>query len=169
MSVRVASESQHFRLVTGTTHNILGAIPAKGCLPLPDAKTGTITSDPASAGADNKKIVFGTGTFFLDEVHEGDYIYAVDVCRRVMAVTSNSQLILDYPFPSIVSAVALKVVRHGKYRRITANSTGSADAIYQEAAFKAAAILSSANEMGLAPISYDASTLNAAITFDLSE
>jgi len=169
MSVRVIPEYQHLRVVTNTTHNILGAIPTKGCFPLPDTKTGTISSDPSSTGTENKKVVFGTGTIFRSEIFEGDYIYAADVCRRVQWVTSDTQLILDKPFPSSVSGAALKVVRHGKYKIIRANSTGSADAIYQEAKLEFGQEAKVENIQGLAPVSYDASAANSELTFELSE
>lgn len=172
MSVRVQSENSRLRVVTGTTHNILGAIATKGCLPLADTKTGTISSDPTTAdpgNIGNKRIVFGTNTLFLSEVREGDYIYAADVCRKVLYVTSNTQLILEYQFPSTVSGVALKVVRSGKYKIVRASSTGSADAIYQEAKFEFGQVAEVWNDMGLAPVSWDASAGGSEITFELSE
>lgn len=173
MSVRVNSEQQRLRVIaaaTPVTHNILGVIPNKGCFPLPDTKTGTITSTPTTTvGTDNKKVVFGTGTLFRTEVFEGDYIYAADVCRKVLYVTSDTQLILEAPLPANIAAVAFKVVRAGKYKIIGASATGSANAIYQEATLEAGQVATVANEMGLAPVSYDVSAANSEITFELSE
>lgn len=170
MSTRAQSEQQRLRVVTGTTHPILGAIGTKNCLPLPDTKTGTITCNvTTTVGTENKKVVFGTNTLFRTEVFEGDYIYAADVVRKVLYITSDTQLILEQPLPTDISGVALKVVRSGKYKIIGASSTGSADAIYQEAKFEVGQVGTVANEAGLVPVSFDASAANAEITFELSE
>ncbi len=172
MSVRVNSELGFFRVIANSspvTHNILGAIPAKGTFPLSTTKTGTITSTPGSAQASAKKVVVGTGTLFRSEVHEGDYIYAGDVVRKVTDVVSDTMLYVEYPFPGTVTAEALKVCQAGKYKIVEARNTGPVNAIYQEAKIEPADVVVRKNEMGLAPFSYDCSTSTAEITFDLSE
>ena len=172
MSVRVQSEQSFIRVIANATpvvHNILGTIPNKGTFPLADTKTGTITSTPLSAQAAAKKVVVGTGTLFRTEVFEGDYIYASDVVRKVTDVVSNTMLILESPLPLLVTDVALKVVRAGKYKTVLAKNTGPVDAIYNEAKLEIGDSSIRDSETGLAPLSYDVSTATAEITFELSE
>lgn len=171
-SISNHDEGQFYRVVAAATpvaHNIFGTVPNKGTFPLPATMTGTITSDPASTGTDNQKVVFGTGTLFTSEVRIGDYIYAGDVVRKVVAIANNTQLTLEYKFPSAVSAAALKIVRPGRFRRIKAKNTGAGVAIYQEAKMGTAEESDRASSMGLTPVSYDVSGANGEIIFELSE
>jgi hypothetical protein len=170
MSVRVNSELGFMRVIANATpvvHNILGTIPNKGTFPLSTTKTGTMTSTPGSTQAEAKKVVVGTGTLFRTEVFEG--LYAADVVRKVTDVVSNTMLILEYPFPSTVTGEPVKVVRAGKYKSILAKNTGSVNAIYNEAVIESGDSSIRDNDMGLAPVSYDVSAVNAEITFELSE
>lgn len=172
MSVRVQSEQTFLRVIanaTPVTHNILGAIPNKGTFPLPNTKTGTITSTPGSTGTDNKRAVVGTGTLFRTEVFVGDYIYAGDVLRMVTEISTDTLLFVRNPFPSTVTAAELKICRAGKYKIVQVKNTGPVDGVYNEAKIEAADVVLRANDMGLAPVSYDVSASTAELTFDLSE
>jgi len=172
MSVRVNSELGFMRVIaaaTPVTHNILGVIPNKGTFPLSTTKTGTITSTPGSAQTSAKRVVVGTDTLFRSEVHEGDYIYAGDVVRKVTDVVSDTMLYVEFPFPSTVTAAALKVCQAGKYKNMQVKNTGPVDAVFNEAKIETTDNVWRKNEMGLAPVSYDVSASTAELTFDLSE
>ena len=172
MAIRSNHEQNYYRIRANqspVTHNIFGSIPNKGAFPLPVTKTGTISSDPTSSGAENQKVVFGSGTLFTQELQEGDFIYAADVARQIIAITSNTQLVLEFPFPSNVSAAALQVIRPGRFRKIIVRNTGTGNAVYQEALLYEDLVTVNENEMGLAPVTYDVSTAGMELTFELSE
>jgi hypothetical protein len=154
------------RIVTGQTHPIFGAIPDKGCIPLPDTKTGTFTTDNSDSSGGT--LVRGTGTLFTSELVAGvSHIYNNGALRLVKRIISDTMLELEYKFPASVSAAILSVPKHGYYRQIYAESTGlSQPAVLQEAPFR-----SGQNFLnGGAPVSYNVyeSGSNAEITFTLS-
>lgn len=141
------------RIVPGTTHPYLGAIPAIGCIPLPITLTGTISTD--NAGTSAGKTVLGVGTLFETEVYPGDFIYRSGALRKVLSVTSNTMLQLEQKFPASLSAVALTVPKKNLYKMITARSTHATEAaVLQEAAFATGA----ATVSGGTPLSYDVTT-----------
>lgn len=168
-------EIASYRVVVGnntiTTHPVLGAIPVKGCFPLPVTKTGTISTD--NAGATVGLVVIGVGTQFKFQIDDKTYRVAVGdyladsngVVRRVTEVNSDTMLKINAKFPSSLSAAALKVVKQNKYRWFTASSTGTAAAILNEQNF-------AINDKWLndgTPFSYDVSTVNSEISFNISE
>jgi len=160
----VNNEVKVERIVTGTTHPYLGAIPAKGTIPLAETQTGTITTD--NAGASAGLIVLGSGTIFLTEVYPGDFIYDNDnSIRKVVAVFSDTMLELEEKFPASVSAIALKVPKRSYYKAITARSSGTVDAELQESPFEVGASVVT----GGSPLVYDCSTANTQIEFTCSK
>lgn len=73
-------------------------------LPPADPGTGTLTS----AGT----AVTGTGTSFTSELAAGDLITAADQVRRVVAVTSDTELTLEAPFqPDLAAATPFSLGR----------------------------------------------------------
>jgi hypothetical protein len=152
------------RIVTGTTHPYLGSIPTKGCIPLPETLTGTITTD--NSGTSEGVIVLGTSTIFITEIQPGDYIYDSDAAvRRVLYVFSDTMLQIEEKFPASLSGAALKVPKKQYYKEVLATSSGSGDAELMEADFPTTTKFIGAGS----PLSYDASGANAEITFDCSK
>lgn len=141
------------RIVPGTTHPYLGAIPAIGCIPLPETLTGTISTD--NLGTTAGKIVLGVGTIFFTEVLPGDFIYRAGALRKVKYVFSNTMLEIEQAFPASLSGAALTVPKKNLYKMITSKSSHASDAaVLQEAAFAAGESLVS----GGTPLSYDTTT-----------
>lgn len=160
-------EKSVYRIVTGQTHPIFGAIPDKGCIPLPDTKTGTISTD--NSDSSGGKVIRGSGTAFTTELIAGtSHIYYNGALRIVKRIQSDTLAELEYAFPASVPAgTLLKVPPHGKYRQIYAESTGTNQpAILQEAPFRP----STAFLNGGAPVSYNVyeSGSDAEITFTCS-
>lgn len=160
------AEKATFRAVTGGAYKLLGPygtiisgsnFPAKGTIPLSSPKAGTIISTGV--------MVRGTGTSFLTDVQQEDYIHANNVIRKVRHVISNELLELEAAFPSnITTAHGLRVCRPQVYNAIYAKSTGDADATaLQEAPFAQNDTLLN----GGAPISFDATA--GQIDFTLSQ
>lgn len=160
------AEKATFRAVTGGAYRLLGpygtiiagdTFPAKGTIPLSSPKAGTIVSTGV--------MVRGTGTSFLTDVQQEDYIHANDVVRKVRHVISDTLLELEGAFPAdIASAHGLRVCRPQVYNAIYAKSTGDADATaLQEAPFTQNDTLLN----GGAPISFDATA--GQIDFTLSQ
>jgi len=148
------------RITTGTTHPYLGAIPAKGTIPLPETLTGTITTD--NAGASAGVTVLGVGTIFLTEIYPGDFIYNNDAeVRKVLYVFSDTMLQLEEKFPASVSGIALKRPKNQYYKKIIARSSGTVDAELQESNFELGQTL----ENGGSPLAYDCTTANTQIEF----
>jgi hypothetical protein len=149
------------RIVTGTTHPYLGAIPTKGTIPVAETLTGTITTD--NAGSTGGVIVLGTGTLFFTELYVGDFIYNGDAeIRKIKAIFSDTMLEIEEKFPASLSGAAVKRPKNHYYKTIVATSTGSADAELQEAKLE---VDKKFEGMG-SPLAYDASAVNAEITFE---
>lgn len=158
-------EVEVFRIVTGTTHPIFGAIPDTGCIPFPVTKTGTFSTDNADATAG--VTVRGNGTLFTSElISDTSFLYFNGAVRRVKKIISDTLLELYYKFPSSVTAQVVSVPPNGKYRQQYAESIGTEDAVLQEAPFP-----SGSNFLnGGAPVTYDVSesSTNHKIAFTLS-
>lgn len=159
-------EKTVYRIVTGQTHPIFGAIPDKGCIPFPETKTGTFSTD--NLDSSGGKIVTGTGTLFTSELIAGEsHVYYNGAVRLVKRVYSDTKAELEYAFPASVTAQAVKVPQHGLYRQIYAESTGAnQSAILQEAPFRPGKAFLN----GGAPVAYNVfeSGSDAEITFTVS-
>jgi hypothetical protein len=155
-----------YRIVTGQTHPIFGAIPDVGCIPFPDLKTGTFSTD--NSAADAGVIVRGNGTLFTTELIAGtSFLYFNGAVRRVKNIMGDTLLELYYKFPSSVTAQLMKVPPANKYRQIYAESSGTNQpAVLQEAPFRPGKVFLN----GGAPIAYSVyeSSGDAEITFTLS-
>lgn len=172
MNIPYREELETYSVLIGNntpiTHPVLGAIPVKGCFPLPTTLTGTVTSD--NAGSSAGLLVVGVGTLFITggptyKVEPNDFLADSNgVLRRVKFVMSDTMLQLEAKFPSSLSGAALKRVKKNYYRNIMAKSTGTVAATLNEQTFEPNA--SFVNDG--APISYDVSTANSEITFTLS-
>lgn len=148
------------RIVTGTTHPYLGAIPTKGTIPLYEVLTGTIVTD--NAGTSAGVIVLGTGTLFTTQLAPGDFLYDNDAAvRKIRYIFSDTMLELEEKFPASVSAIAVMRPKRNYYKEVLAYSSGSADAEVQEAEFTVDKYLLFEG----APVAYDASASNAEIQF----
>lgn len=149
------------RIVTGTTHPYLGAIPTKGTIPLAETLTGTIVTD--NSGSTAGVIVLGTGTLFLTQLSVGDFLYDnLKSIRKIKAIFSDTMLEIEEKFPASVSAIAVLRPKNQYYKEILATSSGTADAELMEGNFP-----DTAKYIGYgSPLSYDASVSNAQITFD---
>jgi len=149
------------RIVTGTTHPYLGAIPSKGTIPLAETLTGTISTD--NAGTSEGVIVIGVGTIFLTELAPGDFLYDGDAAiRKIRYIFSDTMLELEEKFPASVTAIDLMRPKNQYYKEILATSSGTADAELMEANFP-----DTAKYVGYgSPLSYDASAGSSQITFD---
>lgn len=159
-------EIEVFRIVTGQTHPIFGAIPDKGCIPFPVTKTGTFSTD--NSDAYGGVIMRGIGTLFTQELIAGtSFVYFNGAVRRVKKVVSDVIAELYYKFPASVSGAPVSVPPANKYRQQYAESTGANQpAILQEAPFRPGNNFLN----GGAPISYNVyeSGSDAEITFTLS-
>lgn len=158
-------ERSVYRIVTGTTHPVFGAIPDTGCIPFPDTKTGTFSTDNTDSSLG--KTVLGVGTLFLSELIEGSsHIYFSGAVRLVKRIFSDTLAELEYKFPSTVTAQPVKVPPINKYRQQYAESIGTEDAVLQEAPFPAGSNFLN----GGAPVTYDVSesSTNHKIAFTLS-
>ncbi len=154
----------------GITHPILGAIPDKGCIPLPVTKTGTISTD--NTDSTSGCIVRGTGTLFLDatstteqgsDFQKNRFLANADgVLRRIKEVNSNIMITLVNPFPASLVAAAVKLVTL-KPGYIVAKSVGTADAILQEQDFVVGEVYVGEGS----PVSYDVSAANSQIDFSI--
>lgn len=154
------------RIVTGQTHPKFGAIPDIGCIPFPETKTGTFSTD--NTDGSGGVIVKGNGTVFTTELIAGvSFLYFNGAVRIVKNVISDTMAELEYKFPSSVTAQLVKVPPHGKYFQIYAESTGTNQpAILQEAPFRPGRNFLN----GGAPVSYNVyeSSSDAEITFTVS-
>lgn len=159
------AEKAVFRAVTGGAYKLLGpygriiqgsSFPKKGTIPLSSPKAGTIITTGL--------MVRGTGTHFLTDVQEEDFIHANNVVRKVRHVITDTLLELEQAFPvDISSAHGLWVCRPQVYNAIYAKSTGGADATaLQEVPFAQNDVYN----QGGAPISFDATA--GQIDFTLS-
>lgn len=159
-------EKSVYRIVTGQTHPIFGAIPDKGCIPFPDTKTGTFSTD--NFDSSGGKIMRGTNTLFTTELIAGTtHVYYNGAVRLVKRVYSDVMAELEYAFPASATAQAVKVPPHGKYRQIYAESTGvNQPAVLQDAPFRPGKSFLN----GGAPVAYNVyeSGSDAEITFTVS-
>lgn len=144
-----------FRAATGGAYNLIGAygimakgtsFPAKGAIPIPTGKSGTIIS--------TGKGVRGTGTLFTKQMKPGDYLYHKEVVRRIDYIVSDTLMFMTQGFPSDITVGEIPLLCDNQmYKAVYAKNThASADAIFQEAP------ISPANTFlnGGAVISYDA-------------
>lgn len=172
------AETQTYRIYlggAGITHPILGTIPSQGSFPKPMQGTGTVATvalDPT-----NGTLVTGTGTFFKNdpgpssstrfygEVEPGDYI-AVNAngqfIRRITQVIDDTHLKIEAPFPSSLNG-NFYIVKKNRYRMIYAKSVGSGNAILLEQTFVSGETFLN----GGAPVTYDVTGSNAAISFQI--
>ena len=159
------SEKQVFRAVTGGAYNIPGAygimtygsvFPTRGTIPISTPKAGTIISQG--------KAVRGSGTSFLTDIQNEDFIHANNVVRKVDYVVSDTLLYLTEGFPSdLTSANGLRICSPQIYKSIYAKSTDSSNnATLQESPFISGDV---SFNMG-APLSYDAGS--GQISFEVS-
>jgi len=152
------------RIVTGTTHPYLGAIPSKGTIPLAETLTGTISTD--NAGTSEGLIVVGTGTIFLTELMPGDFLYDGDAAiRKIRYIFSDTMLELEEKFPADASADPLLRPKNMFYKQIAARSSGTVDAELQESPFE----LGQTIVTGGSPLAYDCSVANTQIEFTCSK
>jgi hypothetical protein len=112
----------------------------------------------------NGRTVRGTGTLFSSggRLMNGDFLYAAGVVRRIKAVTDDTTLELEYPFPTPIVNQPLRLCKANCFRMVQAKSTGSADATkLQEAKFVQ-------NDVSIfsAPISYDATAGEISFTIN---
>lgn len=160
-------EKVSYRVVVvtgGITHPVLGAIPAKGCFPLPLTKTGTISTTNTDATKPGKTVL-GVGTLFQSEIQVDDYLADSNgVLRRVVYIFSDTMLEIEAKFPTQLSAAAVKISRKSNFKMIAAKSTGSVDATaLQEQVFPVGETFLN----GGSPVSYDVTA--GQISFQLDE
>lgn len=110
----------------------------------------------------------GSGTAFTSELIAGTtHVYYNGAVRLVKRVHSDVLAELEYAFPASVTAQAVKVPPHGKYRQIYAESTGTSQpAVLQDAPFRPGQNFLN----GGAPVAYNVyeSGSDAEITFTVS-
>jgi len=123
-------------------------------------------------------LVTGVGTAFLNDpaglttktkfygmVEPGDYI-AVNadgqMLRRIVQVKDDTNLVIEAPFPSSLNG-NFYIVKKNRYKMIYAKSVGSGNAILQEQTFVAGETFLN----GGAPVTYDVTGTNAAISFQI--
>lgn len=146
-----------FRAATGGAYNLIGAygvmakgsnFPAKGAIPIPTGKSGTIVS--------TGKAVRGTSTLFTRQMKPGDYLYHKDVVRRIDYIVSDTLLFLTQAFPSDIAVGEIPLYCESQmYKAVYAKNTNVLSvAVFQEAP------LAMANTFlnGGSVISYDASS-----------
>lgn len=145
-----------FRATSGGAYNIPGAygiinrgsaFPTKGAIPVPTGKSGTIISTGVN--------VRGTGTLFLSELKQDDYLYHKDVVRRIKYITSDTLLVLAEAFPSDITVGETPLNCEAQYfvNIDWKNSHATTTAVLQEAPVGPGTFGRNAG----APISYDAS------------
>lgn len=145
------TEQRVDRIIPGTTHPYLGAIPTIGTIPLSEQKTGTITTEGVECIGTNT--LFKAGGPVAAAVNVGDYIYYSGAIRRIKNIISDTYLELEYPFPANFANQTFVIVRKDKYSTIiTRNSHASAAAIVQEASLAAGGTIITEG----APLSYNA-------------
>lgn len=152
----------------GITHPILGAFGETGCIPKPTVKTGTITTDTATSGG---IIVAGTGTLFLSELAQGDFLADADgIVRRIKWIFSNTLLEIDKKFPTDLTDEDVNHIPKNKYKKVFAQSTGTVAPELQEQPFTVGATFESGGDQfdGAQPFSYDVSTVSSEITVQIS-
>lgn len=172
------AEKETYRIYlggAGITHPVLGAIPSQGSLPPPQQGTGTVSTvnlDPT-----NGQLVTGVGTLFTNDtqvgsqtkftgqVEPGDYI-AVNAngqfLRRIIQLIDDTHLKIEAPFPSSLNG-NFYIVKKARYKMIYAKSVGTGNAILQEQTFVSGETFLN----GGAPVTYDVTGSNAAISFQI--
>lgn len=152
------------RIVPGTTHPYLGAIPTKGTIPLAETLTGTISTD--NAGTSAGLIVLGTDTIFLTELNVGDFLYDGDAAiRKILYIFSDTMLQIEEKFPADLSDDDVLRPKNQFYKQIIAKSTGTVDAELQEAVFRVGEDV----VLGGSPVAYDCSVGSTLIEFTCSK
>jgi len=162
---KIHLEERTYDIITGQTHPILGVIPNTGVIPLPETKTGTISTDNTDSTAGC--IVRGTSTLFTTELFVGDFLYNSGRIRKIKYIHSDTMLELEYPFPASLSSVAVSVPPRNTYRMITARSidiSATGNPKLQESEFPAGA----ATVNGGSPLTYDVSVYGK-IHFQVSQ
>jgi hypothetical protein len=145
------------RIVPGTTHPYLGAIPTVGCIPLPINLVTTFSTDGAN-------VIRLVGTGFLDlRLNPGDHIYNAGKLRRIADVRSNDLMTLEYAFPIDLTDQILNVPPRNKYSNIITKNVGAGTAILQEANFATLGVILTEGS----PLSYDATASGLEFTCQL--
>lgn len=150
------AEVATFRASTGGAYNLIGAygvmvsgtvFPAKGSIPIPTGKSGTIIS--------TGKGVRGTGTLFTSQMKPGDYIYSKDVVRRIDYIVSDTLLFLTQGFPTDISVAVIPLICEQQfYKAIYCKNTHATTAgVLQEAPMAAGQTFLN----GGSPVAYDTS------------
>lgn len=120
------SNSKNSQYYLVTTHTVV---------PAPTTKTGTIQTVGIH--------VLGTGTFFLAEIKNGDWIVDItnDECRYVTTRRDDTYLAIDSPFTSdFAPGTTLQVVR-SRAKEISVANEGAAAGTVDGSAFEADSIL----------------------------
>jgi len=165
----IHDDIEAIRVVVGpsgsTSHPILGTVPNKGVLPIRVYKSGTLSTFNTDASL-GKEVLGDANTKFQDEFNPNDYI-TDGLClyaRRILFVKSQNRMTLEAAFPSSQSGISVYKIPK-PYRRIKAQSLGSAAAVLQEQTFPTNAEF----QNGGAPVSYDASASNTQVLFTLNK
>jgi hypothetical protein len=100
----------------------LSVVTGKGSIPTATAVTGTLSSSGTR--------VTGTGTKFLSEFREGDYLFNSTAAtnpavREVLHILSDTVMVISSAFPADVSGISALRVR-GKYRAVGIVNSGAA-------------------------------------------
>jgi hypothetical protein len=160
-------ERSVFRAVTGQTSTFPQAdgsiardtFPTKGTVPMARTFAGKIDSDG--------RMVRGTDTKFeTGGIKIGDYLYDGDAAvRKITRIISETLLEVEFDFPSDIANGDVLICERQTFKMIIAESTGTADAVLQEAPFRVGGRV----VHGGAPLAYDASASDAEISFSVSQ
>lgn len=87
-------------------------VTTKRCVPLEQAKTGTVSS--------TGKIITGTGTLFTTEAQGGQWVYSSsqNEVRRIIKISSATELEIDFPFTTPLVAAPFVVVPASRYTKL---------------------------------------------------
>ena len=152
----VTGQTSHFPKADGTLDTF--QFPQRGTVPMARTFPGTIESDG--------KYVRGTDTEFTKGIKVGDYLYDdAAAVRMIRHIISDTLLELDDGFPVDVNGIDVLVCERQTFKMIIAESTGTGEAILQEAIFP----VGSRVVHGGAPIAYDATSSNGQICFSVSQ
>lgn len=135
----------------------------KSTIPAPETLTGTISHTNGTV------VVTGTGTKFMSELQDGQYIYANDVVRRIEQRIDDTRLLVKSTFGANLSNVDLKMSRPGIYRKVSIKNTGANDGTLFGNDFPAGETVNFFEEAGLTPIVYDAQTVSTTFLISTQE
>jgi hypothetical protein len=133
----------------------LSVATGKGTIPTATTVTGTLSSSGTR--------VTGTGTKFLTEFREGDYLFNSTAAtnpsvKEVVHILSDTVMVIASAFPADVSGISALRVR-GKYRAVGIVNSGSATGKLNEGDLAAgSSVTVNAPNVGYVakPISYNA-------------